>query len=228
MLVAIEGIDGAGKRTQCACLVERARAAGYAVEALAFPRYHETFFGAAVRELLEGGFGEQPDPRLVGLLFAGDRLETKAQLERALSSSDLVVADRYVASNLAYQAARSAPAERNAVMAWLGTVEYEVFALPRPALTVVLDLPVELACRRVSARAQADASRRRDRYEVDPALLEAARAAYLRLARDEATFALIGVQAAGGAPRSAEEIAEEIWSAVVPLLAPAAGPRAQA
>ena len=86
-LIAIEGIDGSGKGTQAAILVDRLRAAGRRCELLSFPRYRETKFGSKIGDFLNGRFGQldQVSPFLVSLLFAGDRFESKRVLIRALA-----------------------------------------------------------------------------------------------------------------------------------------------
>lgn len=221
MLVALEGIDGAGKATQAKLLARRARAGGLSVEVLAFPRYGRTFFSGAVRDLLGGGFGEANDPRLVGLLFAGDRLESRPLLEERLAAVDLVVVDRYVASNLAYQAARAARAggaeaggaEAGSVAAFLEAVEHDVFGLPRPELTVLYDLPVAVAAERLAARAPAGGRPERDAYEADRDLLEACRRSYLTLADRRSDWVVIDTVTTSG-PLPPAEVAEATWRAL--------------
>ncbi|MDA8298302.1 MAG: dTMP kinase [Actinomycetota bacterium] len=211
MLVAIEGIDGAGKHTQSALLVERARAHGLSVALVSYPRYGRGVFAAAIEALLAGELGRANDPRLVGLLFAGDRLEGRAALLEAMASCDLVVADRYVASNLAYQAARAAGERRAAIVEFLARVEFDVFGLPRPDLNVLLDLPLDLALARLSARASGDRPAE-DHYESDHRFLAACAAAYAAMAegKDWAVVAAAGPEG----PRCPEAVAGAVWEAV--------------
>jgi dTMP kinase len=107
-LVAIEGIDGSGKGTQARQLLQRLEADGLRARLLSFPRYEATFFGRAVGQYLDGAFGSlgQVHPFFASLLFAGDRFESRSLLTDALAAHDIVVLDRYVASNVAHQAAR--------------------------------------------------------------------------------------------------------------------------
>lgn len=219
MLVAIEGIDGAGKQTQCARLRSRAEQAGFTVATVGFPRYGETFFAGAIEEMLRGGSADVA-PRLAGLLFAGDRFESRALLDAARTAADLVVADRYVASNLAYQAARAPRGERAAVMAWLENVEHGVFGLPRPDLTILLDLPVEVAAARI-ARRELGARPSEDRYESDATLLAACRDCYLELARVQPDWVVVPVLEVTRA-RTPDEVASDVFAAVASRLAPSA------
>src|SRR5688500_14078278 len=105
MILAIEGLDAAGKNTQTQLLVRRARAAGLRVATLAFPRYGQTFFAASVADYLNGRFGDLSavDPRFAAMLDAGDRFESRGLIERLTTEHDLLVIDRYTASNLAHQ-----------------------------------------------------------------------------------------------------------------------------
>ncbi len=96
------------------------------------------------------------DPFLAALLFAGDRLESKPLLEAALAEHDVVVLDRYVASNVAHQGAKREGDERTELVRRIEHVEYALNALPRPDVTVWLDLPVPLATRLIAAKAARD------------------------------------------------------------------------
>src|SRR5438477_4414931 len=110
MLIAIEGIDGAGKGTQSHLLRARLAQAGLHVELLSFPRYGETFFARSIADYLNGRFGplKAIDPHLPAMLYAGDRFESRALIQQLGGAADVVLFDRYVASNLAHQAARVA------------------------------------------------------------------------------------------------------------------------
>ncbi len=121
MLVVIEGIDGSGKNTQTGLLLEAVRARGLRAETFSFPRYTEGPFAQAIADYLNGRFGpaSQVPPRLAALLYAGDRFAAKAELEAALGAADVVVCDRYVASNLAHQGAKLPQAERPAFVRWV-------------------------------------------------------------------------------------------------------------
>src|SRR6201982_3330256 len=111
-LIAIEGIDGSGKRTQVELLATALRTQGHSVHSTGFPQY-VSWFGKMVGQFLNGELGplESVDPHFTALLYAGDRFEAKSQLTAALDRGKIVLADRYIASNLAHQTAR-APAEK--------------------------------------------------------------------------------------------------------------------
>ncbi|MBE3568035.1 MAG: dTMP kinase [Thermogemmatispora sp.] len=216
MLVALEGIDGAGKTTQLHLLEERARRQGLRVASLSFPRYTETVFGRCVAAYLRGEFGPLAEvpPRSAALLFAGDRLESLELLSRLAAESDLLLLDRYVASNLAHQGARLAVSERDAFLAWLAHLEYEVFGLPRPALTLYLRLPVAVASSLLATRAQQRRSGARDLHEENAAYLARCAEVYEQLASAHADgpWEIVSCVDEKERLRSPEEIQVQVWS----------------
>src|SRR5277367_3499351 len=145
-LIAIEGIDGSGKRTQVELLANALRQRGYSVHQTVFPKYESTF-GRLIGQFLDGQLGslETVDPRFTALLYAGDRLEAKPELEAALGKGQIVLADRYIGSNLAHQGARSAPETRNDFIDWIRHVEYSIYGLPREQLILYLRVPPQQA-----------------------------------------------------------------------------------
>lgn len=221
LLVNLEGIDGAGKGTQAALLCEKLRAAGQKTCVIGFPRYSETLFGRAVGEYLDGQYGALAEvhPFLVALLFAGDRLESLPLLKQALAENDVVILDRYVASNVAHQAAKRAGAQRKALAQRILDVEYRIHALPSPDLVILLDLPVGVARQLVSRKAaRVYTQRMADIQEADAAYLEDVRGLYLDLARGAATWRVIDC-CPEGRLRGVEQISEEIFRLVWKKLA---------
>lgn len=143
MLVIIEGIDGAGKGTQTLLLQSRLLQSGLKVDHLAFPRYGETVFSSTIAEYLNGKFGtvDTVPAEFSALLFAGDRFESRNLLLNLLKLNEIVILDRYVTSNIAYHAARVPDSERVDFVSWLAKIEYEIFAMPKADLTILLDVP---------------------------------------------------------------------------------------
>src|SRR5579863_6909341 len=126
-LIVLEGIDGSGKRTQIEMLARALDSHEIGSARISFPRY-ERFFGKMVARFLNGEFGplSAVDPHFSALLYAGDRLESKPVMESALAAGKVLLADRYVASNLAHQGARVAAEKRGNFVAWLKQLEYKV------------------------------------------------------------------------------------------------------
>src|SRR5712691_10595259 len=102
MLIAIEGIDGAGKRTQADLLKTQAEKVGFSVAILSFPRYGETLFAKSIADYLNGTFGNLAEvlPQFAALLYAGDRFESRSIITQGSRSHNILILDRYVASNL--------------------------------------------------------------------------------------------------------------------------------
>src|SRR5204862_5655602 len=106
-LVVIEGLDGAGKRTLAERLTAALEARGGTVARFAFPRYTEDVHAELVRDALYGRMGDLAGSvHGMAVLFALDRRAAAPALRAAVASHDVVLVDRYVASNPAYGAAR--------------------------------------------------------------------------------------------------------------------------
>lgn len=216
LLIAIEGIDGSGKGTQSALLVEHLRQQGHRACLLSFPRYEHTRFGAAIGDFLNGQFGDlhSVHPQLAALLFAGDRFESKDVIFKAAADHDVVVFDRYVASNIAHQAAKLDGPQRLQLIQWIESIEYEVYGLPHPHLTVLLDLPARAAQSLIAAKAQRSyTDKPADLQEADGAYLERVRQVYRSLAEQRAEWAIIDC-VRNEAIRPIEDIAEELQGLV--------------
>src|SRR5580693_4025001 len=136
-LIAVEGIDGSGKRTQVELLALTLKARGHSVYSTGFPQY-DSWFGRMVGRFLNGDFGalETVDPHFSALLYAGDRFEAKPRLEAALNEGKIVLADRYIGSNLAHQTARVSAAERAEFVKWIEHLEYQIYGLPRESVVI--------------------------------------------------------------------------------------------
>jgi dTMP kinase len=172
--ISFEGIDGAGKSTQHAWLVDRLRASGQTVVATREPG--GTPLGEKLRALL---LAEPMHLETEALLMFAARREHVAQLiEPALARGDWVVCDRFVDASFAYQGGgRGLDWGRlEALTAWtLGNL--------RPDLTLIFDAPVAVAQKRLHA-----ATQNPDRFEQEQAeFFERVRAAYLRIAADNPT-----------------------------------------
>jgi dTMP kinase len=225
--IVLEGIDGSGKRTQLQALARRFTAQGTPFTDISFPRY-DGFFGKLVARFLNGEFGplSAVDPHFSALLYAGDRLESKPSIQAALASGKTVLADRYIASNLAHQGARMPREKREEFIAWLKRLEYQVYALPAEDLVIYLRVPVSEAHRLAGERGErAYTSSQRDLQESDIAHLEAASEVYDELARQANWVKVECFDAAAGALRAPAAIHEEVLAAVEARASPVLGAR---
>jgi dTMP kinase len=220
-LIAIEGIDGSGKRTQVEMLEKALSAQGYSTYSVAFPQY-ESWFGKMVGRFLNGELGplETVDPHFTALLYAGDRFEAKPQLEAALNESRIVLADRYIGSNLAHQVARAPVEKRPEFRTWIEHLEYNIYGLPRENLILYLRVPpvhAQNLIARKSARSYTAA--KKDLQESSLRHLEAAAEMYDMLSRNSPWTTVQCFDAQQNSMRLPEEIAEEVLAAVQPVLA---------
>lgn len=219
MLIAIEGIDGSGKGTQAELLRQKFQDSGRRAELLSFPRYSQTRFGRSIGDFLNGRFGslDQVSPFLASLLYAGDRFESRDLLQEAIASNDVVILDRYVASNIAHQGAKADGDQRRELIEWITQIEFDLYQLPRPDLTILLDVPPAVATRLILKKARRDyTDKPADLQEADAAYLTAVHAMYRQLARDESDWQVIDCTDGTGDVRPVEEIAEQIWELAQP------------
>lgn len=211
VLLAVEGVDGAGKRSVCDSLIARARSLGLTAQFFTFPNY-ESPSGTAIANYLR-----RPDPSLspdaAAMLFACDRLQSRDMLCEALSSSSLVVVDRYVDSNAAYQAARLPAPEREAFTSWVRNLEHGLMDMPRPTLTILLEVSSEESRRRTSAR-QSTERPSEDHYEASMDLLNAAAEQYRQLATAP------GWSTIKSTDRTLDLVIQDAWSIVRNVLQP--------
>jgi dTMP kinase len=214
--IILEGIDGSGKRTQLELLARAFTRQGIAFSQISFPNY-AGFFGKMVAQFLNGDFGPlaEVDPHLSALLYACDRLESKAAIDTPLASGKILVADRYVASNFAHQGARVPLDKRAEFLAWLKKLEYGVHGLPVEDFVIYLRLPVAEAHRLVGRKAARDYTKlHRDLQEADLAHLEAAARIYDDLAKQPNWLMIECVDAESHALRAPEAIHQEILAAI--------------
>ena len=184
-LIAVEGLDGAGKNTLTTALTAGLRERGLTVARLAFPRYGRVHADLAADALHGRLTGVADSAHSMALLFALDRHDASADLARLRAGHDVVLLDRYVASNAAYTMARLGSAGAGEALRWVGDLEFGRLGLPVPALQLLLRVPVEVAAERATAREAGDPTRTRDRYERDGDLQTAVDRAYLRLADEQ-------------------------------------------
>jgi dTMP kinase len=188
--LVIEGLDGSGKSTQVDRLRHYLNERGTAFRYLHFPRLEEGVYGKLIARFLRGEMGDinHVDPYLVALIFAGDRNDAKEMIETWIGQEELVLVDRYVYSNIAFQCAKLTTAsEREALTDWIAELEFGYHRLPVPDMNVFLDVPFEFTQRQLSvSRAGQDRDYLKggqDIHERDLAFQEQVRAVYLSLTK---------------------------------------------
>ena len=157
MFIAIEGLDGSGKYTQASILAEELmRVKGKEkVITLSYPKYGSPCC-IAVEKFLRGDFGlnaEEIDPYTVSTFYAIDRYaDYKENWGKKYDSSMYIVADRYVQSNMIYQLAKLHKEDWDDYIKWLEDLEYNHNGLPKPDLTIFLDVPIEVSQKLMTER----------------------------------------------------------------------------
>jgi dTMP kinase len=151
--LVIEGLDGSGKSTQIGMLKKHLEVNGIPYKYLHFPRLEEGIYGKLIARFLRGEMGDnnQVDPYLVALIFAGDRWEAKAMIEQWLAEGYLVLVDRYVYSNIAFQCAKLPDKEEQLkLQKWILDLEFDNYKLPSPDQNIFLDVPFDFTRERLT------------------------------------------------------------------------------
>lgn len=170
--ITLEGIDGAGKSTQHAWLVEHLRAQGREVVATREPG--GTPLGEKLRALLLAEPMHLETEAL--LMFAARREHIEQVIQPALARGAWVVCDRFTDASLAYQGGG-----RGLSLDKLETLARWVLGPLKPDLTLLFDAPVEVAMQRLRANTPNP-----DRFEQEQQdFFERVRRAYLQIAASE-------------------------------------------
>lgn len=212
-IIAIEGGDGAGKGTVAKAVHEHLAARGERSVLISFPRYEATLGGRAIGDFLARRVAAPEDPRALAVLYAADRFESKSYLEDLIATNDWIVIDRYVASNMAYQAAKFERSQVSEIARWIERLEFNTFSLPRPHLCVFMDMPVDVAhllVLRKGSRSYTDAAR--DLHEADLGLQRRVADAYASFAEQGWVSPWLIVKPYRNALRPPNELAAEILS----------------
>jgi dTMP kinase len=145
MLIVLEGLDGAGKSTQIELLKKYYEDSGKEVRFLHFPRYESPVYGDLIARFLRGELGgiDEVHPFLIALLFAGDRGDAASLIRGWLDSGFVVILDRYLYSNIAFQCAKINDKSRaKELRDWIFNAEYIHFSIPKPDINLFLDVPL--------------------------------------------------------------------------------------
>ncbi len=142
--IVIEGLDGSGKSTQINMLKDYFKRENIGFKYLHFPRTDSPVYGELIARFLRGEMGEisEVDPYLVALIYAGDRNTAKSMIRQWRKDDYLVLVDRYVISNIAFQCAKLKDADKVLQLKdWIMNLEYSFNKLPVPDLNIFLDVP---------------------------------------------------------------------------------------
>ena len=213
-LIVIEGTDGSGKSTQFQLMSERLEKDGVQFRHIVFPRYREES-SALIRMYLGGQFGKKPsdvNAYAASSFYAVDRYASyKMDWGQWYDQGGVVLSDRYTTSNAVHQASKEQGQARKDFLKWLYEFEYDQLGLPRPDLTIYLDVPTDFTEKMLRSREQAT-NTKADIHEKDTQYLATCR----QCGREAAAFyGWKVIQCVrDGAMRSVEDIHNEIYAAV--------------
>lgn len=212
IFIDFEGIDGVGKGLQSRILFDRLKKEGHDAGYMAFPEY-SSFFGKMIGKYLNGGYGslETVPAEFPTLLYALDRWKYFTDNKNL---NKIIIADRYVISNIAHQTAKMPEDERESFMNWIMHLEYEIFKIPKPNIIVILDADPNITSKYVlKKQARAYTDKKMDIHEKDDNYLRQVRAVFQKLSRNENHY-LIKCDK-GTSLRSVNEISDEIWNIII-------------
>jgi dTMP kinase len=209
--IVIEGTDGTGKTTQVKLLAETLSSYNYDGVVFDFPQYTNVS-SALLENYLKGVYGEL-GPEAASILYAVDRFDASFSVREHLEQGRVVLANRYVSSNAGHQGAKIFDAqERIKFFKWLDHLEYTTFNIPRPDLTIILHLPVQMSLDLI-AKGHAAKGTTPDLHDQDQNHLERAEQVYLEIAELFPNTKLVEC-AEDGRLLSPQEIHAKVWELV--------------
>lgn len=198
-LIVIDGTDGSGKATQVKYLTDHLKKEGYKVKVVDFPEYYKNFFGKFVGHCLSEQYYNWigVHPKIASVMYAADRWESSKEMRDWLKKGYIIIANRYVSANQIHQGGKIKSAKKRAdFMEWLDKMEYEVFGIPRPDLTIYLSLPIKIVLELLKERESSKMKReylkkKKDVHESDTDFLINSRKSALKLVDENKNFVKI-------------------------------------
>jgi dTMP kinase len=197
-LIVIEGLDGSGKSTQIELLRKRLDASDVQCRYIHFPKLNKGRYGDLIAEFLRGEYGslQEVHPKLVALLFANDRKEHVETIHDWLSRGYVVLADRYVNSNIAFQCAKlENEAGKERLKQWILDFEFGYNQLPLPHKSFFLDVPFDHIVRSLSDTRKGDdrdyLNGKIDIHEASLALQKKVYDEYQKIIREQEDFTVV-------------------------------------
>jgi len=192
--IVIDGTDGSGKTTQLNLLKKKLEIEGYIVEVADFPQYNTKSAGM-VEEYLSGKYGQADEvsPYKSSIFYAVDRFDASSKIRNWIKEGKVVLANRYTSANLGHQGAKiDNPLERKIFYNWLYDIEYKIFEIPKPDLTIILHVESEISFALAKERAREDwHGKTKDIHEDNFNHLKKAEQIYLEISSSLPGFKLI-------------------------------------
>ena len=122
--------------------------------------YGHNQFSDMISRFLRGEFGtiDEVDPLFVANIYAMDRFRFLPEMEKALEENDVVVLDRYIYSNIAYQGAKypKESEDNKIIREWIHEFEFNFLNLPYPDLNIFFDVPIEIIKKRLEEKREGE------------------------------------------------------------------------
>lgn len=222
--IVIDGTDGSGKATQVKLLAKTLKKEGWTVKVADFPEYYSNFFGKFIGHCLSEQYYNwlKVHPKIASVVYAADRFESKEKIEAWLAKGYIVIANRYVSANQIHQGGKIKSAKkREAFIKWLDEMEYGVFKIPRPDVTLYLSLPTKIILKLIGERdgkmKRAYLKKGKDVHENDVNFLINSRKSALWLSERLKNFIKIDCADKKGI-RTREDIHNEVYEKVKKVL----------
>ena len=224
-LIVIDGTDGSGKTTQLNLLKTRLENEGYEVMVADFPQYNQKSAGL-VEEYLSGKYGQADEitPYQASIFYAVDRYDASSKIRTWLQNGKIVLANRYTSANMGHQGGKiDNPLERKAFFNWLYDLEYKLFNIPKPDLSLILHVEAEISQKLAHDRARTDWSgSKADIHENNLDHLKNAERVYVEIAESYPEFQLISCTK-NGEILTRDEISLLVWIMVKRIIISSAG-----
>lgn len=224
-LIVIDGTDGSGKATQVEYLTNRLKKDGYKIKIVDFPEYYKNFFGAFIGHCLSEQYYNfiNVHPKIASVLYAADRWQSSKEMINWLKEGYIVIANRYASANQIHQGGKiSDTKKRNNFIKWLNQMEFEVFGIPKPDITLYLSLPIHIVMKLLNERESSQMKRKylkknKDVHEADEKFMENSIKSALWLAKTQPNWAKIDCSKKGEI-LSREDIHEMVYNEVKKIL----------
>lgn len=187
-IIVVEGTDCSGKETQTKRLVQNLLDMGIKAIRMAFPMYDTptgkiiggAFLGKEqfdIKPVFEETSVNVP-AKVASLFYAADRCYNKDKIQKYLDDGYVVVLDRYVESNMAFQGCKMPPEKRQEFFEFVQKLEYDLLDIPKPDLRILLYMPIW-----ASKILKKGRDEKPDQNERNEEYLSAAEETYLLLAK---------------------------------------------
>ena len=163
MIIAIEGSDQAGKKTQTTMLAKALKSQKIKTAVFDFPDY-STVIGKEIDSYLHGK--RKFPPEIIHYLYAANRWEKVEEIKKSAAKNSILIMNRYYHSNIVYGIANGLKEK------WLESLDAGV---PKSDLVIVLDVSQTESFSRKKSK--------RDKFEKNKLFLKKISQIYRKLAK---------------------------------------------